>query len=169
MTPYFPPEQLDPSYEEPEGQERHPYYVELVIREQKIRLYFVPGVSELTQFETRTRKEISVSLRSPRRRIALLMGSARCLDDPQIDGLTRLTSLPFTENRLVPPVRPSNLEQGCQLGWQEEGLVSADERRAGERKASEVLHGDAVHLVRLHEPNSAQPAMGADSGSCADN
>ncbi|BGO95925.1 hypothetical protein NBRC10512_005490 [Rhodotorula toruloides] len=59
LTPYFPPEQLDPSYEEPEGQERHPYYVELVIREQKIRLYFVPGVSELTQFETRTRKEIS--------------------------------------------------------------------------------------------------------------
>ncbi|BGP27904.1 mRNA-decapping enzyme subunit 2 [Rhodotorula toruloides] len=59
LSPYFPPEQLDPSYIEPEGQERHPYYVELVIREQKIRLYFVPGVSESTRFETRTRKEIS--------------------------------------------------------------------------------------------------------------
>ncbi|GAA6003359.1 decapping enzyme complex catalytic subunit [Rhodotorula paludigena] len=59
LTPYFPPAQLHPSYVEPEGTERVPYYVELVIREQKIRLYFVPGVSEHTRFETRTRKEIS--------------------------------------------------------------------------------------------------------------
>ncbi|BGP43747.1 mRNA-decapping enzyme subunit 2 [Rhodotorula kratochvilovae] len=59
LTSFFPPAQLHPSYVEPEGQERVPYYVELVIREQKIRLYFVPGVSERTQFETRTRKEIS--------------------------------------------------------------------------------------------------------------
>lgn len=60
LTPYFPPAQLHPSYVEPEGSERVPYYVELVIREQKIRLYFVPGIKELTRFETRTRKEISV-------------------------------------------------------------------------------------------------------------
>ncbi|GAA6051562.1 hypothetical protein JCM3770_003473 [Rhodotorula araucariae] len=59
LTSFFPPAQLHPSYIEPEGQERVPYYVELVIREQKIRLYFVPGVSERTRFETRTRKEIS--------------------------------------------------------------------------------------------------------------
>lgn len=31
------------------------------MREQKIRLYIVPGVDESTQFETLTRKEISVS------------------------------------------------------------------------------------------------------------
>ncbi|GAA5982507.1 hypothetical protein JCM10908_006677 [Rhodotorula pacifica] len=59
LTPYFPPAQLHPSYIEPEGSERVPYYVELVIREQKIRLYFVPGIKESTRFETRTRKEIS--------------------------------------------------------------------------------------------------------------
>ncbi|GAA5884747.1 hypothetical protein JCM3774_005803, partial [Rhodotorula dairenensis] len=59
LTPYFPPAQLHPSYVEPEGSERVPYYVELVIREQKIRLYFVPGIKESTRFETRTRKEIS--------------------------------------------------------------------------------------------------------------
>lgn len=40
---------------------RNPYYVELVIKEQRIRLYFVPDVSEETIFETQTRKEISVS------------------------------------------------------------------------------------------------------------
>lgn len=44
---------------EEEGAERIPYYVELVIKEQKIRLYFIPGVEEDTYFETRTRKEIS--------------------------------------------------------------------------------------------------------------
>ncbi|GAA5895645.1 hypothetical protein JCM8208_005289 [Rhodotorula glutinis] len=59
LTASFPPAQLHPSYVEREGHERVPYYVELVIREQKIRLYFVPGVSERTRFETRTRKEIS--------------------------------------------------------------------------------------------------------------
>ncbi|KWU42467.1 DCP2-domain-containing protein, partial [Rhodotorula sp. JG-1b] len=59
LTPYFPPAQLHPSYVEPEGSERVPYYVELVIREQKIRLYFIPGIKESTRFETRTRKEIS--------------------------------------------------------------------------------------------------------------
>ncbi|BGP20546.1 hypothetical protein JCM10213_003810 [Rhodosporidiobolus nylandii] len=60
LTSAFPPHQLHPSYQgEDEGVERVPYYVELVIREQKIRLYFVPGVPENTRFETRTRKEIS--------------------------------------------------------------------------------------------------------------
>ncbi|GAA6039757.1 hypothetical protein JCM8097_004205 [Rhodosporidiobolus ruineniae] len=60
LTSYFPPHQLHPSYAgEEEGVERVPYYVELVIREQKIRLYFVPNVPEATRFETRTRKEIS--------------------------------------------------------------------------------------------------------------
>lgn len=64
LSPFFPPHQLHPSYTSSssydEGGERNPYYVELVIREQKIRLYFVPGVREDTRFETRTRKEISV-------------------------------------------------------------------------------------------------------------
>jgi mRNA-decapping enzyme subunit 2 len=36
-------------------------FMELTMREQKIRLYIVPGVDESTQFETLTRKEISVS------------------------------------------------------------------------------------------------------------
>jgi len=61
MTDYFHPRQFQPGYVEDEGAERIPYYVELVIKEQKIRLYFVPGVKEDTVFETRTRKEISVS------------------------------------------------------------------------------------------------------------
>jgi hypothetical protein len=63
LTPFFPPHQLHPSYspsDDQQGGERDPYYVELVIREQKIRLYFIPGVAEGTVFETRTRKEISV-------------------------------------------------------------------------------------------------------------
>ncbi|GAA5870946.1 hypothetical protein JCM8547_000038 [Rhodosporidiobolus lusitaniae] len=66
LTPFFPasqlypsPSALRPSAEEEASMERNPYYVELVIREQKIRLYFVPGVREGTRFETRTRKEIS--------------------------------------------------------------------------------------------------------------
>lgn len=56
----FPAAQLFPGYEEREGATRTPYYVELIIKEQKIRLYFIPGVSEDSYFETRTRKEISV-------------------------------------------------------------------------------------------------------------
>lgn len=36
-------------------------YMELTMREQKIRLYIVPGVHPDTHFETLTRKEISVS------------------------------------------------------------------------------------------------------------
>lgn len=36
-------------------------FMELTMREQKIRLYIVPGVDEGTHFETLTRKEISVS------------------------------------------------------------------------------------------------------------
>ncbi|GAA5883026.1 hypothetical protein JCM16303_006797 [Sporobolomyces ruberrimus] len=59
MTDYFHPSQFQPGHVEDEGSERIPYYVELVIKEQKIRLYFIPGVSEDTVFETRTRKEIS--------------------------------------------------------------------------------------------------------------
>lgn len=62
MTSRFPPSQLDPDYiERQEGVERNPYYIEVVIKEQKIRLYFIEGVKEDTVFETRTRKEISVS------------------------------------------------------------------------------------------------------------
>lgn len=57
----FPAAQLFPGYEEREGATRTPYYVELIIKEQKIRLYFIPGVMENSYFETRTRKEISVS------------------------------------------------------------------------------------------------------------
>lgn len=64
MTDYFHPRQFLPGHVEDEGAERIPYYVELVIKEQKIRLYFVPGVKEDTIFETRTRKEISVSCNS---------------------------------------------------------------------------------------------------------
>ena len=56
----FPPEQLQAGWTEREGTQRHPYYVELVIKEQKVRLYFIPGISEDAHFETRTRKEISV-------------------------------------------------------------------------------------------------------------
>ncbi|GAA5902395.1 uncharacterized protein JCM6883_001392 [Sporobolomyces salmoneus] len=59
MTEYFHPSQFQPGHVEDEGSERIPYYVELVIKEQKIRLYFIPGVREDTVFETRTRKEIS--------------------------------------------------------------------------------------------------------------
>ncbi|GAA6006827.1 hypothetical protein JCM11491_003196 [Sporobolomyces phaffii] len=59
MTEYFHPSQFEPGHIEDEGSERVPYYVELVIKEQKIRLYFIPGVQEDTVFETRTRKEIS--------------------------------------------------------------------------------------------------------------
>lgn len=62
LTDQFPERQLVPGHEQHEGVERRPYYVELVIKEQKIRLYFIPGVHEGTYFETRTRKEISVSL-----------------------------------------------------------------------------------------------------------
>lgn len=35
--------------------------MELNVREQKMRLYIVPGVKKDTPFETQTRKEISVS------------------------------------------------------------------------------------------------------------
>ncbi|GAA5965578.1 hypothetical protein JCM21900_005163 [Sporobolomyces salmonicolor] len=59
LTAAFPSYQLQPGYVEDEGAERIPYYVELVIKEQKIRLYFIPGVREDTRFATRTRKEIS--------------------------------------------------------------------------------------------------------------
>ena len=63
LSASFPSAQLDSHWEEEEGAERIPYYVELVIKEQKIRLYFIPGVEEDTYFETRTRKEISVGRR----------------------------------------------------------------------------------------------------------
>lgn len=36
-------------------------WLEVMMREQRIRLYIVPGVPEDTLFETKTRKEISVS------------------------------------------------------------------------------------------------------------
>lgn len=36
-------------------------YIELTMREQRIRLYIIQGVPEDTQFIPRTRKEISVS------------------------------------------------------------------------------------------------------------
>ena len=57
---WFPREQLKHGFVEPEGCERAPYYIELVIKEQKIRLYFIPEVPEDTYFLTQTRKEISV-------------------------------------------------------------------------------------------------------------
>jgi len=37
-------------------------YIEITLKEQRIRLYIVPGVSEETGFETQTRKEISVCI-----------------------------------------------------------------------------------------------------------
>lgn len=37
-------------------------YVEQTIKDQRIRLYIIKGVSESTVFEPQTRKEISVSL-----------------------------------------------------------------------------------------------------------
>lgn len=62
LTGFFPRDQLAYGNVEEENAERRPYYVELVIKEQKIRLYFIAGIHEDTYFETRTRKEISVSL-----------------------------------------------------------------------------------------------------------
>lgn len=40
-------------------------YIELTMREQRIRLYIIQGVPEDTQFTPRTRKEISVRLSPP--------------------------------------------------------------------------------------------------------
>lgn len=37
-------------------------YIEIMMKEQRIRLYIVPGVSEQTLFEPKTRKEISVGI-----------------------------------------------------------------------------------------------------------
>ncbi|SCV74759.1 BQ2448_7788 [Microbotryum intermedium] len=59
LSSAFPPQQLQSDHVEQEGAEKVPYYVELVIKEQKIRLYLIPGIHEDTYFETRTRKEIS--------------------------------------------------------------------------------------------------------------
>lgn len=39
--------------------ERPDDYIDLILQEQQVRLYVVPGLSESTHFETRTRKEIS--------------------------------------------------------------------------------------------------------------
>lgn len=39
-------------------------YLELTMREQKVRLYIVPGLSEDTPMETQTRREISVGRRT---------------------------------------------------------------------------------------------------------
>ena len=36
-------------------------WIEVLIKQQRIRLYVIPGISEDTLFETKTRKEISVS------------------------------------------------------------------------------------------------------------
>lgn len=43
--------------------------IEIMMKEQRIRLYIVSGVSEDTEFQTKTRKEISVSLLETARRI----------------------------------------------------------------------------------------------------
>lgn len=153
LTPYFPPAQLHPSYVEPEGTERVPYYVELVIREQKIRLYFVPGVSEHTRFETRTRKEISV--RGPP--LSALTGecpSGRSLASLSTTcGPPNLTGAFPAENRLVQPFRLTDMEQRGderqrRRGRQEGQRIDARQDGALERQAGKVLHGDAVHLVR---------------------
>lgn len=55
-------------------------YLECVMKEQRIRLYLVPGVSEDTLFETKTRKEISVSLRG-NGHLIVLTNQASCLFD----------------------------------------------------------------------------------------
>ena len=64
--------------------------VELSIRDQSLSLYIVPNVPEDFQFETRTRKEISVS--------ALGSWSGRGLNST-------------TENRLVPTHRLTDVEE----------------------------------------------------------
>lgn len=46
------------------GQIKQEDVVELSIRDQSLSLYIVPNVPEDFQFETRTRKEISVSLKT---------------------------------------------------------------------------------------------------------
>ena len=45
------------------GQINQDHVIEMSIKQQKISLYIVPGVPEDYPFKTRTRKEISVSLR----------------------------------------------------------------------------------------------------------
>jgi mRNA-decapping enzyme subunit 2 len=45
----------------PEGVYTEDDYIEVMMKEQRIRLYVIPQVSENTLFETKTRKEISVS------------------------------------------------------------------------------------------------------------
>lgn len=88
LSDSFPPEQLQPDWVEEEGSPRNPYYVELVIKEQKIRLYLIPNIHEDTYFQTRTRKEISVSLHH------------------NVDSLSARSEFRlcthFKENRLVP-------------------------------------------------------------------
>lgn len=117
----FPEEQLRAGYVEPEGAERNPYYIEVVIKEQKIRLYFIHDIPEDTYFATQTRKEISV-------RSFLPSEVGRKADESRA-----------AENRLVQGVGPADVEQG------EEG--QEDGRDRGE--AAKVLHGHALHLVRL--------------------
>lgn len=55
LLPHFPVD-----YNVDNDETRDPYFVELVIKEQRIRLYFIPHVKEDAHFETRTRKEIGV-------------------------------------------------------------------------------------------------------------
>lgn len=45
-----------------EGLAKEEDYVEIVMRDQNLRLYIIPGVSEDTVFECQTRKEISVRI-----------------------------------------------------------------------------------------------------------
>lgn len=154
LTPYFPPAQLHPSYVEPEGSERVPYYVELVIREQKIRLYFVPGIKESTRFETRTRKEISVRCASLFRcGVSVSLAS----DSPRIPlGLLTWVIYFFAnraEDRLVPIKRLADMGPRREPSQEQSqrgvvvGRVGTLADRVGERQAGQVLHGHAFHLV----------------------
>ena len=52
-------------------------YLEIMMKEQRIRLYIIPGVSEDTLFEPKTRKEISVGVAPGRQKLCHLTLAAR--------------------------------------------------------------------------------------------
>ena len=72
--------------------------INLSIKEQQISLYVVPGVPEDFPFQTKTRKEISVSLHV---------------------GVVKITDLTArSENRLVPIERSPDVEAQQDCAWQ---------------------------------------------------
>lgn len=69
VSPHFNPDVLPHAQEStiapptlPPGHYADDDYLEIMMKEQRIRMYIVPGVPEDTLFEPKTRKEISVGL-----------------------------------------------------------------------------------------------------------